>query len=161
MSRKRSDEFYFFFGSYNPLSNWHPASFIVRGIRFSCVEQLMMFCKAKLFGDEQTATLIMATTDPAEHKRLGRLVRGFDKALWEAKCDHYVYTGCLAKAQQNVHIKNHLLNTDELELAEAARNDTIWGVGLAESDPLIHGRKNWRGMNKLGRIWMRIRDEVR
>lgn len=37
-------------------------------------------------------------------------------------------------------------------LVEAAANDTIWGVGLHENDPLIQNRSNWKGLNLLGYI---------
>jgi predicted NAD-dependent protein-ADP-ribosyltransferase YbiA (DUF1768 family) len=33
---------------------------------------------------------------------------------------------------------------------EASPTDCIWGVGLAEEDPLIQQRSNWKGLNLMG-----------
>lgn len=79
----------FFFGAENPLSNWHPSRFTVNGVDFKNNEQFMMYCKAKLFGDEVCAEKILRTDSPREHKALGRSVRGFDETKWEQKCEHY------------------------------------------------------------------------
>lgn len=75
----------FFFGAEDPLSNWHPATFVVNGTEFCNNEQFMMYCKARLFGDEAIAQKILAAKSPKEHKALGRQVRGFDEAVWVEK----------------------------------------------------------------------------
>jgi len=33
---------------------------------------------------------------------------------------------------------------------EASPTDCIWGIGLAEEDPLIQQRSNWKGLNLMG-----------
>lgn len=45
-------------------------------------------------------------------------------------------------------------------MVEASPLDKIWGVGLAEDDPKIKHRQNWKGKNLLGEILTRIRDEL-
>lgn len=153
-----SEQFFFFFGASSPLSNWHAKSFVVKGIEFAHVEQFMMFCKAKLFGDEVTAMKIMATTDPAKAKELGRKVKPFIEEVWDAKCEYYVFVGALAKFEQNPSIGAYLLSTLGRELVEAAGGDRIWGVGLWPDDPRILDRMKWRGQNRLGNVLMRVRD---
>ena len=37
----------------------------------------------------------------------------------------------------------------------------IWGVGLAQDDPLIRDPRNWRGENLLGFVLMEARDGLR
>ncbi len=91
----------FFFGAENPLSNWHPAGFTVNGVDFRNNEQFMMYCKAKLFGDDECAAKILRAETPREHKALGRSVRGFEESKWAQKCEHYVFVGSLAKFRQN------------------------------------------------------------
>lgn len=153
-------KFTFFFGAQDPLSNWHPATFIVDGITFCNNEQFMMYSKAKLFGDEKIAKKIMQTSDPSEHKALGRQVKGFSKAVWDAECEKYVEKGCLAKFSQNPHLLQFLLNTDGTELVEASRYDKIWGAGLSVNDPRILDKKNWPGLNRLGNVLMRVRNTL-
>jgi len=150
----------FFFGAENPLSNWHPAKFIVNNIQFCNNEQFMMYCKAKLFGDNETAKEILTATTPREHKALGRKVKLFDEELWSTKREIYVRRGCLAKFMQNPDMLNFLLNTKDTELVEASPYDKIWGVGLAESNPLINDKSNWKGLNLLGKVLMQVRGEL-
>lgn len=151
----------FFFGAENPLSNWHPARFTVKGKVFCNNEQFMMYCKAKLFGDEECAEQILSASSPRVHKALGRTVRGFDAARWEEKCEFYVYTGSLAKFTQNPALAAYLLGTGDNELVEASPYDRIWGVGLAQSDSRINDKSLWPGKNKLGQIQMKVRARLR
>lgn len=146
----------FFFGSENPLSNWHPAEFVVKGVRFVNTEQYMMYCKAKLFGDEEIALKIINAKTPRDHKALGRQVRGFDDSKWNKKRECYVRTGCYAKFSQNPDMFKFLIETNGTELVEASPYDLIWGVGLAANNPAIHDKKNWLGMNLLGDCLMQV-----
>ena len=61
-----------FFGAEDALSNWHPAHFTYRGVEFSSVEQFMMYSKARLFNDDETAGKILSVFEPRQQKRLGR-----------------------------------------------------------------------------------------
>ena len=150
----------FFFGAENPLSNWHPAKFVVNGVQFSNNEQFMMYCKAKLFGDEETASEILKATTPREHKALGRQVRGFDEARWNEKRELYVTKGCYAKFSQNPEMLKFLLETEGTELVEASPYDRIWGVGLAANNPAIHDKSKWLGQNLLGKCLMQVRTQL-
>lgn len=151
----------FFFGADDPLSNWYIKEFTVKSIVFNCNEQLMMFCKAKLFGDEECAQKILLEREPREQKALGRTVRGFDEKIWDEKREHYVYVGSLAKFQQNPLLGDYILATGDTELVEASPYDCIWGVGLSANDPRIHNKKNWRGPNRLGKVQMRVRAKLK
>ncbi len=153
-------KFTFFFSAENPLSNWYPAQFTVNGVTFCNNEQFMMYCKAKLFGDEEIAKKILQASNPREHKALGRKVKGFSEDVWNAKCELYVQKGCHAKFSQNPHLLRALSDTEGTELVEASPFDRIWGVGLAASDPRIMDKANWLGRNRLGNVLMRVRDEL-
>src|ERR1043165_7353440 len=59
-------------------SQWHATAFTIGGQKFNCAEQWMMYAKALLFADGPAASAILATEDPAEQKRLGQTVRGFE-----------------------------------------------------------------------------------
>lgn len=150
----------FFFGAENPLSNWHPSVFTVNGIQFCNNEQFMMYCKARLFGDEATAAKILAAKTPREHKALGRQVTNFVESIWKDKCESYVRQGCYAKFSQNPKLLQFLLDTQSTELVEASPFDKVWGVGLAESDPCILDKKNWPGQNLLGKVLMQVRAKL-
>jgi hypothetical protein len=151
----------FFFSKDNPLSNWHASTFTVKGITFCNNEQFMMYCKAKLFNDEECAANILHAKDPSEHKALGRQVKGFINSDWEKRREHYVRIGCHAKFSQNPKMLKFLLDTGDTELVEASPYDRIWGVGLSANNPLIHDKANWRGLNLLGKVLMLVRAELR
>jgi ribA/ribD-fused uncharacterized protein len=161
MTTNEIEKYYFFFGRFNVFSNWNMTGFSYKNYKFCCNEQFLMYCKACLFGDSAIADKILRSEDPAEHKRLGRLVKCFDEKLWASKREHYMYTGLMAKFSQNQPAYFQLMTTGDLTLVEAARYDSVWGVGLAESDPLIKDPKNWRGLNLLGKSLMRVRAELK
>lgn len=141
-------------------SQWHPTPLSLEGRVFNTAEQWMMFAKACVFQDEEAGAAIMATADPAEQKRIGQRVRGFDGDLWDAVKIGVVLQGNLAKFSQNVGALRQLRATGEAMLVEANPRDWIWGCGLSAADPAIQTPEAWRGQNCLGRILTRVRDEL-
>lgn len=149
-----------FFSEKDLFSNWFRCRFTVKGVTFNCVEQAMMYSKARLFGDVACAERILAAEHPRDQKRLGREVQGFDEALWIDRRVPIVRALCLAKFSQNPHLADALLSTDNLTLVEASPYDEIWGVKLAANDLRILDRRNWRGLNLLGEVLGQVRDEL-
>lgn len=149
--------FTLFFGSTDALSNWHESHFEYRGISFCCVEQFMMYGKAMLFHDRNTAAKILATPDPRAQKKLGREVSAFDEALWIEKRESIVTVGCREKFRQNPTLAAALIGTGNTVLVEASPFDRIWGVGLAWNDPRILDPQQWLGQNLLGKSLARVR----
>lgn len=145
-----TDEMALFFSERDSFSNWHRSEFVVRNIQFNCVEQFMMFSKAKLFADEATARKILEADNPRDQKSLGRAVSNYDDTLWCERRGRIVAAGCMAKFTQNPFIREELLATGNRLLVEASPYDTIWGVGLGENDPRILNPANWKGQNLLG-----------
>jgi ribA/ribD-fused uncharacterized protein len=141
-------------------SQWHPTPFAVNGLMFACAEQYMMAAKASLFADQETAAKIMATDDPALHKRLGASVRGFDEAMWHRWRLDIVFTANQAKFAQNPGAMRQLRNTAPAMLVEANPRDWNWGNGLQIDDPHNHDPAHWRGTNFLGRILTLVRERL-
>jgi len=141
-------------------SQWRPTNFKVDGIEFVTVEQWMMFAKASLFGDATSAKAVLITADPAEQKRLGQQVAGFDQATWDRWKVCIVYRGNLCKFQQNSGAGRQLKATAPAMLVEANPRDWIWGVGLAVDDERVLDPAEWRGENLLGRILTKVRSDL-
>jgi ribA/ribD-fused uncharacterized protein len=152
--------FTFFWRPDAPFSQWHACAFVVDGRRFGCAEQFMMHGKATLFGDAEIAAQILAAPDPRTHKALGRKVRGFDDRVWKRSREDIVYAGNHAKFTQSPALLATLLATAGTELVEASPMDRIWGIGMASSNPAATDRTKWRGLNLLGRILTRLRDDL-
>ncbi|MEO0604120.1 MAG: NADAR family protein [Myxococcota bacterium] len=150
-----------------PFSQWEPAPFSVDGVEYNCAEQFMMAEKARLFEDHETLAWILEAEDPASQKALGRVVDGFDEAIWREeeengmpRCWNIVWRGNLAKFSQNDHLLEALLATEGTSLVEASPEDSIWGIGLAEDDPAARDRASWRGLNWLGEVLDDVREHL-
>lgn len=143
-----------------PFSQWHPCSFTLGGLRFGHAEQFMMYSKALLFGDRDTAAKILATETPKEQKELGRAVKGYDEARWQLFREGIVYTGNHAKFTQDAELCDVLLATRGTTLVEASPYDRIWGIGLGEEDPRARDRAQWQGLNLLGEALTRVREAI-
>ncbi|WP_261530737.1 NADAR family protein [Burkholderia multivorans] len=155
---RRIGEITAFFGAADVLSNWHPCHFSYHEVAFKSTEQFMMYAKAMLFEDHDTASKILVASSPREQKRLGRAVRGFDNATWERCRESIMFVGCREKFRQNAALAAVLRDTGSSVLVEASPYDRIWGVGLGETDPRLADPSNWQGLNLLGKTLMRVRD---
>ena len=153
-------KFTFFYQTASPFSQWHKKKFNVNGVIFNCCEQFMMYCKAMLFDDKDTAQLIMNEKEPREHKKLGRLVKNFDQTLWDMSKQEIVYKGNYAKFMQNPDIKKQLMVTAGTSIVEASKDDKIWGIGIAIDDEARHDVRNWQGENLLGYALTKVREDI-
>lgn len=142
------------------LSNWYPSEFTENGIQYRNVEQYMMAYKARTFKDYQTEKKILVATDPAEIKKLGREVKGYQDIVWNGVRQIIVYNGLILKFTQNQILLNELLETGNEILAECAVHDRIWGIGLSMTDPDRLIMDKWRGQNLLGFSLMQVREEL-
>ena len=154
-----TDRFVFFWRGWP--SQWGRTPFTHAGITYNCCEQYMMAEKARIFGDKETLQTILAAISPKEQKALGREVRGFDEAIWNSVCRGIVYTGNLAKFQQNPELTAKLLDTGDRTIVEASPVDRIWGIGLAADNSDALDPAKWRGTNWLGIALMQVRATLR
>lgn len=150
---------------YGCFSNWHASDFTYAGVRYNCVEQYMMAQKVRMGQRDDLAEQIMAGKDPARIKALagkdsfreyGRI-----SSIWEKYRRQIVKRGVRAKFSQDPESLRVLLDTGYALLAECARQDTVWGIGINLNNPVWKDEKNWRGSNILGQILMEVRDELR
>jgi len=124
------------------LSNFYVAPIFYRGIRFEnneaafqaakCPERMRDFCGLS----------------PQAAKRLGCRVEL--RSDWEAVKYDVMYRVCKAKFMQNSDLYRKLMDTGDAELVEGNTwGDRVWGVC------------NGVGENHLGKILMRLREELR
>ena len=146
--------------SYGFLSNWYLSDFTVDGIKFSSMEQYMMYQKAVVFKDKDIASQIMKTNDVARIKDFGKQVSNYNDTVWNGMKQIVIYKGLLEKFRQNEKLKKALLDTGDDILAECAVSDKIWGIGLSMKDSNRHDIKRWKGQNLLGFALMLVRSEL-
>lgn len=132
-----------------------------KGNTFHTTEQAFMWAKAQLFVDKNSARLILAEKNPAKAKQLGRGVKGFNPTHWDINKEFLMYEVNLAKYSQFEDYRKILLSTGDKELVEVNGKDTVWGIGLYANDPRIHDPKQWKGQNLLGKVLMKVREELK
>ncbi len=142
------------------LSNWGPAPFTYKENKFYNSEQAFMWEKALCFGDTETANQILETSNPRTAKDLGRLVKNYDEKIWETKRFDAMFNVCLAKFSQNKPRLETLLSTGNKTIVEASPYDKVWGVGIHWTDDEILDENNWKGQNLLGRVLMKVREQL-
>lgn len=162
---KITPKYVFFFGYEGPepeccLQQWYPSPFVSpSGQKFHTSEQYMMYRKAQLMKDAATAAKILDARTPAEAKRLGREVKGFDQKVWDENCEAVVEEGNFLKFEQNRQLGEVLLGMGERRLVETSPNDRVWGVGFNSEE--AEGREEEWGKNLLGKALERVRERLR
>lgn len=146
---------------YGFLSNWYLSEFQHDGIRYSSMEQYMMYQKAILFGDLEAAEQILNTDKVGTIKSLGRSVKNYEDSVWAGRRQIIVYRGLMAKFNQNAELKKLLLQTGDAVLAECAVKDSIWGIGRSMNDVCRFDMQKWQGRNLLGYALMEVRDQIK
>ena len=142
-------------------SQWHMCQIVENGIKFKSAEHYMMYQKAILFNDLDSAEKILQSYSPREAKALGRKVKNFDSDEWMKVCQNYMYKGCYAKFTQNKELKKQLLDTGDKTLVEASPFDSIWGIKLDANDLRAQNKETWQGTNWLGEILTKIKNELK
>lgn len=151
----------FFWEDVSPFSQWHRAGFTIDGVYYKTAEHWMMWKKAMLFGDTDSAEKAIKANHPRDAKAVGRAVKGFVKKDWEENCKQFVYDGNYAKFTQNKACMDALMATGDTLLVEASPYDYIWGIGLDEEQAKKIPQKDWPGTNWLGEILTRLRDDLK
>lgn len=153
------DQYEFFWSG--PFSQWKRVRLERDGVAFNTAEQAMMYGKAMLFRDDRIAQQILATNDARKQKALGRQVKGFDGAIWDAHKADIVRRANMAKFGQNKGLRRKLFQTGQRTLVEASPHDAIWGIGLDEATARTVPPADWPGQNLLGKILTEVREELR
>lgn len=69
---------------------------------------------------------------------------------WEDVKIDFMYDICWHKLQQHPYVYEKLLLTEDVMIVEDSPKDSFWGWGADR-----------KGRNELGKVWMRLRDEIR
>jgi len=124
-------------------------------------EKAIMLCKAAVMGDRQTFNRLRKTREPSKAKKLGRQVQGFSQDVWDAVVCSVAFEVVFQKFLKTPKLQPILLATGDSILAEATRNDIVWGIGLDRGDPLCRTQVLWKGSNVLGWALMETRFALR
>ena len=148
-----------FFTRDSPFSNHHDAVFHLDGILFTSSEQYYMYQKAIYFGDLTIARQILDTHDPAHQKRISKRIKGFNRQKWQKVAPSFMENALLGKFGQNSLLASKLVSTKKYYLGEAS-SDLFWAIGFNIYNPRAADRLNWPGMNYMGKLLMKVRDQL-
>ena len=147
-----------FFTKQSPFSNFYKRNFTISDVTYSSVEQYYSFHAAKFSGDLDRSKLIMQQTEPAEHRKTVKEIKGFDKELWyQGQAQKIMKQAMEAKFSQNKDLAEILKNTGEKDIAEANANDHYWGIGLSLWEKDVGNKNKWTGDNQTGKLLMEVR----
>lgn len=131
---------------YDFLSNFYPAGFEYGGLYYMNSEAAFQAQKCLTEEEKQQFSYL----PPNKAKRLGRQVKL--RPDWEDVKVSLMEEIVRAKFSQNQDIRERLLKTGNIALIEGNTwGDTCWGVDI----------RTGKGENCLGKILMKIRDELR
>lgn len=147
------------------LSNFYPARFELKTkdktYKFTCSEQFFMWYKALTFKNFDVANEILAIGyNPKKYKSLGRQVKNYDDNVWNSKREQVMATAIRLKFEQNINMRNYLINTNDEILVECNPYDKIWACGLSNKQS-FNRPNTWRGDNKLGFLLMNLRESLK
>lgn len=168
VNRGKKVKYLFFWGHTNKgqavnkacFSQWYNSPFTEDGNSFATAEHYMMFGKAKLFDDAEAMEKALNAKNPGAVKAVGRSVRGFDQAVWNANKFDLVVNANLAKFSSNDDLRDFLISTGKRVLVEASPVDKVWGIGLAQDDEAASNPNRWKGENLLGFALMEVRKQL-
>ena len=133
-----------FDGEYAFLSNFYYSPFMFQGRQYPTVEHFFQAHKAKTYEDFIS---VLVEPTPKGAKQVGRNIKMRED--WETVKDTIMLEGLRAKFSIK-GLREKLLATGDEELIEGNHwHDTYWGVC------------NGVGKNKLGKMLMQVREEIR
>lgn len=139
-----------FEGEYNFLSNFYPSQITIDSVTYPTVEHAFQAAKTRSFLER---IRISKLDTPGKAKSAGRKVEL--RSDWEKIKDQVMYD-CLKEKFKIEELKDKLLATGNEELIEGTTwHDNYWGNCSCEKC------KNIEGKNMLGKILMRVREELR
>lgn len=133
-----------FKGKYYFLSNFYPTPVMYEGLMYKNNESAFQSVKVKDI--ERRKQFCELDSSTAKKKGRNVLLRND----WEKIKDEVMYQCVKDKFNRNIELKQKLIDTGNKELIEGNTwNDIYWGVCRG------------RGKNKLGKILMRVREELK
>jgi ribA/ribD-fused uncharacterized protein len=146
-------------GPWGCFSNFSAHPVVVNGKFFKTSEHALMYKKAELMGDMETAGKILTVQKPGSAKALGRKIKPYDDAKWAAARFEVMVEILRQKARLHPEVRAALGRTGRRRIAEAAPRDFLWGIGVS-ADKAPANPKDWKGHNLLGRAWEQVRSEL-
>lgn len=125
-------------------------------ITFHSINQYLLYTKALVFNDTENMTKIMKDKLGIDNYE----IKNYDAQVWLSHLETVLFHGNLAKFSQNVDLKTVLIKTLNKYIAETNPFETIFGIGLLNTDEDRLDSKMWEGLNLNGKSLMKVREKL-
>jgi len=140
-------KFYSVNQAWGEFSNFAPFPIHLKGKVWPTSEH---YFQAQKFAGTAMEEKIMKAPSPMKAAEMGRSRRVKIVKNWNSKRDNVMLEGVRAKFLQHPALQNLLLSTSENRIIEHTENDAYWGDG-----------GDGTGKNRLGKILMKVREELK
>lgn len=163
LAKKEDENVYVFFGRSAPLSNHFFAKMKVEGIWFEHIEQFIAYKRARFSGEFDKSKEVLKIIDPVLCRTvLNEMKHKMDQGKWLQTMPEAIIPALKAKARQNEVVKTELMRTGMKKIGEAAKYDTVWGIGMALDNEDALDLKKWpKDGNLMGKAWEEVRLVIR
>ncbi len=144
---KKDDAILFYEGEYYMFSNFSAFAVMYNGRVWMTSEHAYQAAK---FDDENVVELIHQALSAHDSKKIAHNYSNKVRANWNEIKVEVMEDVLRAKISQHTYIREKLLGTEKREVIEDSHKDSFWGRGI-----------DYRGANMLGKVWMKIREELR
>ena len=162
MNKLPRTRYVFFWRDYESngiFSRLYSCNIIENNITFSCAEQYLLYHKALLFDDFDTAEKILETKNPYIMQTLGLEITGFNESVWNSTQEEIMYRCLYLKFTQDMNLYKILLKYPRgTTFVEANPYDKINGIGYTEKNA-IYTRSKW-GKNLFGKAIGKVKRDL-
>lgn len=142
------DKILFYEGKYYFFSNFSSFAVCWRGVLWMTAEHAYQAAK---FTDKNIINAIRNAWSAHDAKKIARANAASIRPDWDDEMKLAVMEEIVrAKHNQHPYIQQKLPETGDAEIVEDSHKDAFWGRG-----------PDWKGSNYLGKIWMKLREELK
>jgi len=141
---------FFYEQEFYVLSNFSAFNLRYKGFLFATSEHAYQWSKFRPPNDGGIAFLIRIASSAHDAFKLAEEHYKFRRPDWNEIKDNIMLDILRHKAKQHEYVRRKLLETGDRVLIEDSWRDDYWGWG-----------SNKDGKNRLGKLWMQVREEIR
>lgn len=148
LNKETDNAVYFFTPAFHPLDNFSAHVINIWDKEFSTAEHAFQWKKFSET-DAEIADKILEAKSPHLVKEISDANKSNQPSDWHDRKVSVMEEILKAKAEQHKDVREILKKTGNKEIIENSPVDNFWGIGL-----------DGQGKNMVGKIWMKIRNEV-
>lgn len=148
LNRETDDAVYFFTPAFHALDNFSAHAVEIYDHIFPTVEHAFQWKKFE--HEPQIALEIFGARSPEAVKKVSARFKDKILSSWHTSKLKVMEEICRAKLMQHEDVQEILLKTENRRILENSPVDSFWGIGPNNS-----------GENNIGKIWMKLREELK